>query len=105
MRRPRHRPINRRRLSGTARFAAQAMPMWDIPATIGVYRPILREEVALKYGYSADQRVVNVVLRTRFRAVTLEAGDSLSTDGGSSTPTGHVDGLKISRANRINLDL
>ena len=35
---------------------------------------ILPEEVALTYGYRADQRVVNFVLRERFRALTTEAG-------------------------------
>jgi len=33
---------------------------------------ILPEEVALKYGYPAVQRVVNIVLRRRFRTTTVE---------------------------------
>jgi hypothetical protein len=90
--------LNGRRISSFAEIR-------DIPTEAIARVDILPEEVALKFGYSADQRVVNVVLRTRFRAVTLEAGDSLSTDGGRNTATGHVDGLKISRDNRINLDL
>ncbi|MES2043467.1 MAG: TonB-dependent receptor [Pseudomonadota bacterium] len=90
--------LNGRRISSFAEIR-------DIPTEAIARIDILPEEVALKFGYSADQRVVNVVLRTRFRAVTLEASDSLSTDGGRNTPTGHVDGLKIARDTRLNLDL
>ena len=90
--------LNGRRISSFAEIR-------DIPTEAIARVDILPEEVALKFGYSADQRVVNVVLRNRFRAVTLEAADSLSTDGGRNTPTGHVDGLKIARDTRLNLDL
>src|SRR6478672_8366783 len=38
----------------------------DIPPEAIERLEILPEEVALKYGYSADQRVVNIVLRQRF---------------------------------------
>ena len=90
--------LNGRRISSFAEIR-------DIPTEAIARIDILPEEVALKYGYAADQRVVNVVLRRRFRAVTLEGADQLSTDGGRNTPTGHVDGLKIAGDNRINFDL
>ena len=90
--------LNGRRISSFAEIR-------DIPTEAIARIDILPEEVALKYGYSADQRVVNVVLRRRFRAVTLEGSDQLSTDGGRNTPTGHVDGLKIAGDTRLNLDL
>ena len=41
---------------------------------------ILPEEVALKYGYPADQRVMNLVLRPRFRAIIAEGGYKTSTE-------------------------
>ena len=43
---------------------------------------ILPEEVALKYGYAADQRVVNIVLRQRFNSTSAEARARAATDGG-----------------------
>ena len=43
---------------------------------------ILPEEVALKYGYRADQKVVNIVLRQRFRSTTAQVGGKLATEGG-----------------------
>ncbi len=42
----------------------------DIPTEAISRVEILPEEVALKYGYSADQKVVNIVLRQRFRSTT-----------------------------------
>src|SRR5688572_18910930 len=40
----------------------------DIPTEAIQRVEVLPEEVALKYGYRADQRVVNIVLRQRFRS-------------------------------------
>ena len=45
----------------------------DIP-TEAIERPNLSEEVALKYGYRADQSVVNFVLRERFRSTCRAEG-------------------------------
>ncbi|MEG8028125.1 TonB-dependent receptor plug domain-containing protein [Sphingomonas aerolata] len=53
----------------------------DIPTEAIQRVEILPEEVALKYGYRADQKVVNFVLRRRFRAVTAEAIDRMPTEG------------------------
>ena len=39
------------------------------------------EEVALKFGYRANQKVVNFILREQFRSVTTETEFSGSTDG------------------------
>lgn len=64
---------------------------------------ILPEEVALKYGYSADQKVMNVVLRQRFRALTFEIGDRFATDGGGNRTEGEADLLRISRGGRFNV--
>ncbi len=75
----------------------------DIPTEAIQRVEILPEEVALKYGYRADQKVVNFVLRRRFRAVTAEATDRMPTEGGSNTPLGEVDLLTIARDRRLNL--
>ncbi|MDO7844400.1 TonB-dependent receptor, partial [Sphingomonas immobilis] len=77
----------------------------DIPTEAIQRAEILPEEVALKYGYRADQRVVNIVLRRRFRALTTELTDTLPTAGGSNTPQVEVDVLKIGKGTRANLHL
>lgn len=46
---------------------------------------VLPEEAARAYGYDGSQRVTNVVLKPRFRAVTLEASGGIATDGGRRT--------------------
>ena len=38
--------------------------------------------MALKYGYRADQRVVNIVLRQRFHSTTARLDTNTSTEGG-----------------------
>jgi len=88
--------LNGRRISSFAEIR-------DLPTEAIARVDILPEEVALKYGYPADQRVVNIVLRRRFHAVTVEAGDKTSTDGGRNSPVGKVDVVSISRDNRFSL--
>ncbi len=75
----------------------------DIPTEAIARVDILPEEVALKYGYSADQRVVNIVLRRRFRATTVELSDSFATEGGRNTPKGDIDLLTIRNGGRFNV--
>ncbi len=54
----------------------------DIPTEAIERVEILPEEVALKYGYSADQKVVNFVLRPRFKSTTALVSGKAATDGG-----------------------
>jgi iron complex outermembrane recepter protein len=75
----------------------------DLPTEAIARVEILPEEVALSYGYRADQRVVNIVLRRRFKAITGELGDKVATAGGRNTPSGAVDVLTINRAGRFSL--
>ncbi|MGZ8997756.1 MAG: TonB-dependent receptor plug domain-containing protein, partial [Allosphingosinicella sp.] len=89
--------LNGRRISGFSEIR-------DIPPEAIERVDILPEEVALKYGYRADQRVVNIVLRRRFRAVTAEANGGLATAGGRATYGFDVNMLRIDRAGRISLD-
>ena len=65
---------------------------------------ILPEEVALKYGYRADQRVVNFVLRRRFRAITTEAEYGVATEGGRDRYEADFNLLRIDRAGRWEID-
>ena len=77
----------------------------DLPTEAIQRVDILPEEVALKYGYRADQKVVNIVLRRRFRATTLEGNDKISTEGDGNSPQGQIDLLNIARDRRFDLHL
>lgn len=90
--------VNGRRVSGFSEIR-------DLPTEAILRVDILPEEVALKHGYSADQRVVNFVLRPRFRAITAELEAQVATDGGRAGPNAEVDLLRINRQGRISLHL
>lgn len=77
----------------------------DLPTEAILRTDILPEEVALKYGYRADQRVVNIVLRPRFRAYTGEFGARGSTDGGREGADLNGGWLRIQRDDRLQVDL
>jgi hypothetical protein len=77
----------------------------NIPTEAILRVDILPEEVALKYGYTADQRVVNIVLRRRFNATTGELIGGGTTEAGEITGQGEADLLHIRGDNRLNLDL
>ncbi|WP_447411859.1 hypothetical protein, partial [Clostridium perfringens] len=66
---------------------------------------ILPEEVALKYGYASDQRVVNIVLRKRYRATMAEVDDRFSADSGRNTVGPTLTYLEIDQDRRVNLTL
>ncbi len=88
--------LNGRRISSFAEIR-------DLPTEAIARVDILPEEVALKYGYSADQKVVNIVLRPRFKAITSEVGDLFATEGGRNTPSVTGDVVTIRRDNRLSL--
>jgi len=69
--------LNGRRISSFAEIR-------DLPTEAISRVEILPEEVALKFGYTADQKVVNIVLRERFLALVGQAGASTSTEGGGT---------------------
>jgi hypothetical protein len=77
----------------------------NIPTEAILRIDVLPEEVSLKYGYTADQRVVNIVLRRRFHATTFEAVGGGPTEGGAVSGQAEVDLLHIRRDDRLNLDL
>ena len=76
-----------------------------IPPEAIVRMEVLPEEVALKYGYRADQRVVNFVTRRRFNAVTAEVEYGQATDGGRSQYEADANILRIDQAGRWNVDV
>lgn len=77
----------------------------DLPTEAIARVEILPEEVALKYGYPATQKVVNMVLRPRFRATLAEAVATTPTQsGGGETLGAHGARLDILNGRRLTLD-
>lgn len=77
----------------------------DIPTEAILRVDILPEEAALKLGYRADQKVVNFVLRRRFRAVTLQGNGGVSTEGDRPNGEGQANFLALSPKGRLNLNV
>ena len=77
----------------------------DIPTEAIQRVEILPEEVALKYGYRADQKVVNIVLRQRFRSTTAQAALGAATDGGYTTGNADLTRFLVQRRGRTTLNL
>ena len=75
----------------------------DLPPEAIERAEILPEEVALKYGYAADQRVLNIVLRPRFRSTAVRADAGTATDGGYSNGVADVSRLMINNKGRNSL--
>ena len=90
--------LNGRRISGFAEIR-------DFPPEAIERVDILPEEAALSYGYRADQRVINIVLRPRFRAVTAELEGGLATDGGRGSYEIDANFLTLNDNGRLSLDL
>lgn len=77
----------------------------DLPPEAIARVEILPEEVALRYGYPADQRVVNFVLRRRFNAITAEAGVRVPSEGDRVSLDSDLNSLRILRDTRLQVDL
>ena len=77
----------------------------DLPPEAIQRMEILPEEVALKYGYAADQRVVNIVLRQRFNSTTAEARGKLATEGGYASGQADATRLTIRDGQRTSFNL
>src|SRR6185503_38954 len=77
----------------------------DIPTEAIERVEILPEEVALKYGYRADQKVVNIVLRQRFRSTTALVGLGGATEGHYVNGNADLTRLMIQRNGRTTFNL
>lgn len=77
----------------------------DIPSEAVARVDILPEQVALSYGYAPTQKVMNIVLRQRFRAETAEARAGTTTDGGRDTGQVEAGLLRIQGDNRFTINL
>lgn len=65
---------------------------------------VLPEEVALRYGYAADQRVINFILKSDFTALTTEAEYGQSWHGDPHTVELEADYLSLTKSGRWSLN-
>ncbi|PKB25727.1 hypothetical protein B0I00_0933 [Novosphingobium kunmingense] len=63
---------------------------------------VLPEEVALRYGYPADARVVNFILKDNFQSRSVETKLALPTAGGFSTWSAEGTLLRIDGPSRLS---
>jgi hypothetical protein len=90
--------VNGRRISGFQEI--QGIP----PEAIERFQ-ILPEEVALSYGYKADQRVVNIILKKNYKALMAQASATVATDGGRTSPGLGGNRVSINGDKRWNVDV
>jgi hypothetical protein len=78
--------------------------MRDIPTEAIERVEILPEEVALKYGSRPDQKVVNIVLRQRFRSTTAQLSGTVPTEGGQAGGIADVTKFSVEKNGRTTLN-
>ncbi|MEC7398796.1 MAG: TonB-dependent receptor plug domain-containing protein, partial [Pseudomonadota bacterium] len=66
---------------------------------------VFPEEVAQRFGYSADQRVVNIILKNNFQAVTAEVEYAQPDRGGFSRNEQEATYLRIGENGRLNFNV
>ncbi|BAV65738.1 TonB-dependent receptor [Sphingobium cloacae] len=77
----------------------------DLPAEAVARVDVLPEQVASSYGYAPTQKVMNIVLRPRFRAESADLRGGTTTDGGRESGSGEVGVMRIRGDNRFTLNL
>ena len=90
--------VNGRRISGFREIRGippEAIDRFDV----------LPEETALSYGYSANQRVVNIVLKADFKSLTASVNVSRPEQGGRTTTSSENNVLRIAGGDRWSLDI
>lgn len=88
--------LNGRRISGFGELR-------NIPSEAILRVDVLPEQVALQFGYAADQRVVNFILKPDFSAVTLEAEIGAPFAGGRWHQEYEASVTKLSPNTRLNI--
>lgn len=89
--------VNGRRVSGFAEIR-------DLPSEAILRVEVLPEEAALRFGFGADQRVTNFILRPGFAAITVEGDYGLSAAGGRTETEIGSSFTRIGKKGRINLN-
>ena len=89
--------LNGKRVSSFAEIS-------NIPTEAIERMEVFPEELALKYGYRADQKVVNVVTFERFSSRIGRVAYTIPTEGGRDTAGINVNYLRISGDTRLSFD-
>ncbi len=89
--------IGGRRVSGFQEIA-------NLPAEAIAKVEVLPEEMALRYGFSADQRVVNFILKSDFSAISIESDVGGTVPGGRTTQEYEFGFLQTTKGGRINFN-
>ncbi|HEY3950499.1 hypothetical protein [Phenylobacterium sp.] len=90
--------VNGRRISGINEIR-------NLPTEAILRVDILPEEAALKYGFTANQRVVNIVLKDHVDAVLADLQGGMATEGGGASGQAEAGVTRITGERRLNLDL
>ncbi len=77
----------------------------DLPPEAIRQVQIFPEEVALKYGFRPDQRVINFILKPDFASFSVEHDFELPEKGGFTTKEFETTFTRIGKDNRLNIDL
>jgi hypothetical protein len=84
------------RLSGMVEFA-------NLPSDAVERVEVLPETVALQYGFSANQRVLNFVLRAPYRTLPARWTESGATEGGDRTTQVDASLVQLAEESRVTL--
>jgi iron complex outermembrane receptor protein len=90
--------VNGRRISGFNEIR-------NLPTEAILRVDILPEEAALKYGFSANQRVVNIVLKPSYGSELADLTGGAATAGGAAAGQAEAGVTRIAGERRFNLDL
>ncbi len=90
--------LNGRRISNPSEIG-------DIPAEAIERVEVFPEDLALKYGYAPDQKVVNFVVREHYRALSADGEGAIASAGGAAVGKGNLDYIRLEHGGRLNLDL
>lgn len=77
----------------------------DLPPEAIRRLEVLPEEAALRFGYRADQLVLNLVLQPSLQAGTVQTDGRASTAGHGESLSGDIDLIDLDDLNRLQLDL
>ncbi|QLC25342.1 hypothetical protein HFP57_10120 [Parasphingopyxis algicola] len=77
----------------------------DLPPEAIERVQIFPEELALRYGYRPDQRVVNFILKPNYAALTGEIEQARSTQGDYIASEIEATFTRIGEDNRLNIDI
>ena len=83
-------------LAGLVEFA-------NLPSDAVERVEVLPETVALRYGFSENQRVLNIVLREHYRAVPTRVSESGATEGGDRTTQIDASLVRLSSETRVTV--